>query len=725
MIDVMYVVFKLQKQRQLRQEEEKQAGLMAAIRDLQQKTLHQNFQLQPPNLPTQRPHLPHLQPQGFAPGVNRSQAPLNVPPFRHNFSMPGSQVRDTHNFNVPPPSIAFGDINIKTTPPPSVLNNSGYLQSNNLPPGRLASIPPFNANSFHSAMSTPPCFSGAQHTAMLQPPGRSVGNDFVGSAPPDSKSRFPIHQPPGFEPGHIAMTPSGSERSVHTANHFGKFADKSHSSPYILSSDHASDNLTTNNSRSPLVDVPRKRSPADFPGLSSDRHHQSSPSPHRSQENAPSRSWSATGRMQAGGRERDREGASSKSVSGEAERGDRRSVESSRSHSGSIRSDKRSSSYRSERDRNGSRDVKDSRDRNSSRDRNDSRDGNSSRDVNGSRDGSDGRDRDDRRSPGRRQSGRDVERTSDRYRSRGDSRFSDHRRSASHSQSRDRKEAPRHESGRHNSSALSDRSSSYQESRKRNRPHTSSRERSPSGTRDGHSRSKIRHTASPPGKDSSFRRERLPTRSRSPSSSDQTYSGQLSQYRQDLLNSESNTRSQNSPSPRQKQPDGDDDDCMDNKEEELQLEADSSSYFTRSCPADLYFTKNTTTGDMEATARMIELENRFEEEIMKRAEKVRATQTIIEEPPVQQVVHHDHHHHHHHCSGNKSSSSCDSSSDGEDNDDDDEGSCSQIMEEWDKRKKHPHSLHPELWFNLKGQVCRCLRLFHYLCFVIGRVPVGL
>ncbi|XP_005107264.1 ribonuclease 3 [Aplysia californica] len=149
--------------------------------------------------------------------------------------------------------------------------------------------------------------------------------------------------------------------------------------------------------------------------------------------------------------------------------------------------------------------------------------------------------------------------------------------------------------------------------------------------------------------------------------------------------------------------------------DDLVVEEDETViYFTRSCPADLYFTKQPGSGDTQASSRMIELENRFEEEVVRRAERMKASQPQEKETSCESnKPHHHHHHHHHHCSGHKSgSSSSESSSDEDDDDDDDDEGANQIMEEWEKRKKHPYSLHPELWFNIKGQandgpLCRC------------------
>ena len=137
-----------------------------------------------------------------------------------------------------------------------------------------------------------------------------------------------------------------------------------------------------------------------------------------------------------------------------------------------------------------------------------------------------------------------------------------------------------------------------------------------------------------------------------------------------------------------------------------------TTFFTRSCPAEIFFTRNSDNNNMEATPRMVELEKEFEEEMNKRLQ-------VKEDFELEESLQANHHHHHHHhyygkcCRGGSkrsskryrsSSSSSSASSSEDDDDDDDDGGVNQIMEEWDRRKKHPQSLHPELWFNLKGQV---------------------
>lgn len=133
----------------------------------------------------------------------------------------------------------------------------------------------------------------------------------------------------------------------------------------------------------------------------------------------------------------------------------------------------------------------------------------------------------------------------------------------------------------------------------------------------------------------------------------------------------------------------------------------------RSSPADLYFVRNAD-GTLTATPRMKELEDTFEEEIVKRAEKVLASLPPVDLPPRPQPTcsHHHHHHHHHDDDDDSDSSSSSSSSTSSSDSEDEDSTCSRWMEEMERKKKHPHCLHPELWYNDPGEMnngplCRC------------------
>ena len=58
---------------------------------------------------------------------------------------------------------------------------------------------------------------------------------------------------------------------------------------------------------------------------------------------------------------------------------------------------------------------------------------------------------------------------------------------------------------------------------------------------------------------------------------------------------------------------------------------------------------------MSSTKRMFELEEKFEEELLKRAGKVRASKPKYEKPARPVPVHHHHHHHHGGCRGHSES----------------------------------------------------------------------
>ena len=138
------------------------------------------------------------------------------------------------------------------------------------------------------------------------------------------------------------------------------------------------------------------------------------------------------------------------------------------------------------------------------------------------------------------------------------------------------------------------------------------------------------------------------------------------------------------------------------------LEDDTPSWI-RSSPADLYFTRNAE-GFLYATQKMKELEDTFEEEIVKRAQKVRSSMPDVD-PPAQAVSACGHHHfHNHHDSGSSTTTSSSSSS--SESDSDDGGMCSKWMEEMERKRTHPLCLHPELWYNDPGEMnngplCRC------------------
>ncbi|XP_064616843.1 ribonuclease 3-like [Liolophura sinensis] len=128
----------------------------------------------------------------------------------------------------------------------------------------------------------------------------------------------------------------------------------------------------------------------------------------------------------------------------------------------------------------------------------------------------------------------------------------------------------------------------------------------------------------------------------------------------------------------------------------------------RCSPADLYFTRNTQTGCMEGTQKMLDLENKFEEDIVKRSVKAMEGQPNYDPPRRPVNVHH--HHHHHDEDGHSSDSDCSVSSSSEDEEDVEDSM--HWVEELNHKIENPYRLHSELWFNEPGEMndgplCRC------------------
>ena len=109
---------------------------------------------------------------------------------------------------------------------------------------------------------------------------------------------------------------------------------------------------------------------------------------------------------------------------------------------------------------------------------------------------------------------------------------------------------------------------------------------------------------------------------------------------------------------------------------------DDTPSWIRSSPADLYFTRNAN-GFLSATQKMKELEDIFEEEIVKRAQKVRSSMPDADSPAQSSRECGHHHLHHHHDS--ESSTTTSSSSSSSESDSDDGGMCSKWMEEMERK----------------------------------------
>lgn len=138
--------------------------------------------------------------------------------------------------------------------------------------------------------------------------------------------------------------------------------------------------------------------------------------------------------------------------------------------------------------------------------------------------------------------------------------------------------------------------------------------------------------------------------------------------------------------------------------------------FVRSSPADLYFSKEKTSGNVVSTKRQQELEATFDSELLQRAAKIRSGRPAYVPAPRQCKLHF-HSGCSHSCGGNGggNSSSSDGSSDGSDSSDGDaDDSTSNLEAELRRKREHPERLHKELWFNEQGEandgpLCRCSR----------------
>ncbi|XP_071455436.1 ribonuclease 3 [Hetaerina americana] len=135
-------------------------------------------------------------------------------------------------------------------------------------------------------------------------------------------------------------------------------------------------------------------------------------------------------------------------------------------------------------------------------------------------------------------------------------------------------------------------------------------------------------------------------------------------------------------------------------------------YWTRAAPAELYYFRDDEQPRvMRATKRLAALCDRFEEELVERAERARLAlpkvdgMSAVSRQPRLRV---------HRvggggCGGGNSSSSSEDDSSSEDADEEEED---RAMEELQRKRRHPHRLHPELWYNDTGEMndgplCRC------------------
>lgn len=123
--------------------------------------------------------------------------------------------------------------------------------------------------------------------------------------------------------------------------------------------------------------------------------------------------------------------------------------------------------------------------------------------------------------------------------------------------------------------------------------------------------------------------------------------------------------------------------------------------WTRSAPADLYYARDESNVKvMRATPKLVALCDKFEDEIVTRAQRVRESQPPYEPPPRKKRLRLAKH------KSEIRDSSCSSS----DESSTDEEDCT--MEELERKRLHPYRLHPEMWFNDPGEMndgplCRC------------------
>ncbi|KAF7266904.1 hypothetical protein GWI33_019831 [Rhynchophorus ferrugineus] len=137
-----------------------------------------------------------------------------------------------------------------------------------------------------------------------------------------------------------------------------------------------------------------------------------------------------------------------------------------------------------------------------------------------------------------------------------------------------------------------------------------------------------------------------------------------------------------------------------NKKTEDILNAEKGIW-TRSTPSELYYERDETNyKNCKATKKLIDLCNTFNENLVKRAEKVNALKTKYIPPPRKNRARL--------CKHKSEINSSDSDSSEEDFTDEEDYS----MEELQRKQQHPDRLHPEMWYNDTGEMndgplCRC------------------
>lgn len=134
---------------------------------------------------------------------------------------------------------------------------------------------------------------------------------------------------------------------------------------------------------------------------------------------------------------------------------------------------------------------------------------------------------------------------------------------------------------------------------------------------------------------------------------------------------------------------------------------DTKEVWTRCAPADLFYRRDRNNSMlMFGTERLNTLVSRFKKELLERGEISRKSQPSYERPAPK------HRHGKGSCSRNCKEQGGHSSDSDSSDEDDDNDSIADVIEEMERKMKHPARLHQELWFNDPGEMndgplCRC------------------
>ncbi|KAK6620188.1 hypothetical protein RUM44_006589 [Polyplax serrata] len=130
---------------------------------------------------------------------------------------------------------------------------------------------------------------------------------------------------------------------------------------------------------------------------------------------------------------------------------------------------------------------------------------------------------------------------------------------------------------------------------------------------------------------------------------------------------------------------------------------EETKIWIRSAPADCYYERDKNDlRRMRSTPKLDKLCERFRYELVERGKRVRDSQTLTCPPPIkpkQKLCKHK-------------SQACSSSNDSESENSDESDDVNEMIEELQRKQKHPYRLHRELWYNDPGEMndgplCRC------------------